>query len=214
MIKKKSTFDTLEIYLLIYREEVSKIIKGIYFVKKSIEELKFQFIIQKSWFFTTNYQDSLVFLFCQIQLESLSKNNILKMIEHDNSSNDNLITISKVESRIKCLTNNGLLFKFTRCVDMILFGTINKCNHFFYYYGVNNSLKKKKSSSVSKTETIKSVYAVSNLRLNNLRKLLNTTIWSKVHIMLIKNLQRTNKISNALERKNVILFKDNNEKFK
>lgn len=65
------------------------------------------------------------------------------MIENDNSSNDNLTTISKVESRIKCLTNNGLLFKFTRCVDMIHFGSINKCNHFFYYYGVNNGLKKK-----------------------------------------------------------------------
>lgn len=37
--------------------------------------------------------------------------------------------------------------------------------------------------------------------------------------MIIKNLQRTNEknndeISNTLERKNVILFKDNNEKFK
>ena len=37
--------------------------------------------------------------------------------------------------------------------------------------------------------------------------------------MIIKNLQRTNEknndeISNTIERKNVILFKDNNEKFK
>lgn len=37
--------------------------------------------------------------------------------------------------------------------------------------------------------------------------------------MIIKNLQRTNEknndeISNTLERKNVILFKDNNKKFK
>lgn len=162
-LEKKNTPDTFEDYLLQYRKEIPRISKEIKDIKESIKNLNLIYNAKVEYYSQLQrISDSLVSL---IQLEPVSRNNILKVIRDDNRFNDNLIAISKVESRIKYLQNlskikelidSGESFNCAICLGMIHDGSIIKCGHFFCYYCINNWLKNKNSCPICKIETNKS----------------------------------------------------------
>lgn len=224
--EKESTIDTFEDYLLQYEKEVPRIIKETKDIKESIKTLNLIYNAKVEYYSQLqNISDSLVSL---IQLEPVSKNNILKAIRNNNRFKDNLITISKVESRIKYLKNlskikelieSGETFNCAICLGMIHDGSIIKCGHFFCYDCIHNWLKNKKSCPICKMETNKS--ELYNFKFKNKQDIEDTESTQLVQTSLVSNKKIGSEdqedpedINNTVKKNDDILFHNKYKRFK
>ncbi|KAK5779321.1 hypothetical protein RI543_003211 [Arxiozyma heterogenica] len=190
--EKKYASDTYEDYLLQYGKEVSRMIKEIEDIKESIKTLNLIYNAKVEYYSQLQkISDSLISL---IQLEPISRNNILKAIRDDNRFNDNTITITKVQSRIKYLKNlskikelidRGESFNCAICLSMIHDGSIIKCGHFFCYDCIHNWLKNKKSCPICKIDTNQS--ELYNFKFKNKESVESTDDTQLVKILSIPN---------------------------
>lgn len=159
---KKDIIETFEDYLLQYNKEIPRILKEIKAIKETIKTLNLIYNAKVEYYSQLQkISDSLVSL---IQLDPLLKNNILKSIRNDCRYNENLIKISKVESRIKYLQNLAKVkelieseksFTCAICLGIINDGSIIKCGHFFCHDCIHNWLTNKKTCPICKIETNK-----------------------------------------------------------
>lgn len=216
---KKDTIETFEDYLLQYSKEIPRILKEIKAIKESIKTLNLIYNAKVEYYSQLQkISDSLVSL---IQLDPLLKNNILRSIRNDCRYNENLIKISKVESRIKYLQNltkvkelieSEKSFSCAICLGIINDGSIIKCGHFFCHDCIHNWLTNKKTCPICKIETHKE--ELYNFKFKNKEQESATIIGPKSNAETINDKvenKNTSSISPKLDDN--ILFKGKYEKF-
>lgn len=153
-------FNNFEDYLIEYNKEVPRITKEIKEIRESIKKLNLVYNAKVEYYAQLQkISDSLVSL---IQLEPITRNNITKAIRNNKRYKENLVKMSKIESRVKYLQNLTKLkeliesdksFNCAICLGVIHDGSIIKCGHFFCHDCIHNWLKNKKTCPICKVVT-------------------------------------------------------------
>ncbi|KAG0656070.1 hypothetical protein C6P44_005359 [Monosporozyma unispora] len=216
---KKDDIESFEDYLLQYNKEIPRILKEIKGIKESIKTLNLIYNAKVEYYGQLQkISDSLVSL---IQLEPLVKNNILKSIRNDKRFNENLIKISKVESRIKYLQNLAKVkelieseksFTCAICLGIIHDGSIIKCGHFFCHDCIHNWLNNKRTCPICKIDT--NMAELYNFKFKNKEQEKITIIEPKPNLEIVKEkIDNENVFPTTPKPDDDLLFKGKYERF-